>query len=121
MRLKLYVVHGSHPCAAVEKALELKRLDYSVFEWPPPAHIVGQRILFGRRTVPALRIDGEKVQGSRPIIRRLDELVPEPPLFPSDPAARARVEEAERWGDEVFQPVARELIWAGFLQPPARW
>ena len=38
-----------------------------------------------RRTVPALRIDGEKVQGSRAIMRRLDELVPEPPLFPSDP------------------------------------
>jgi glutathione S-transferase len=118
MRLKLYVVHGSHPCAAVEKALELKRLDYRVFEWPPPAHALGQRILFGERTVPALRIDGEKIQGSRAIMRRLDALVPEPPLFPSDPAARARVEEAERWGDEVFQPVARQLIWAGFLTTP---
>ena len=26
MRLKLYVVHGSHPCAAVEKAFALKGL-----------------------------------------------------------------------------------------------
>jgi glutathione S-transferase len=118
MRLKLYVVHGSHPCAAVEKALQLKGLDYGVFEWPPPAHTVGQRIVFGRRTVPGLKLDGEKVQGSRAIMRRLDELVPEPPLFPRDPGARTRVEEAERWGDEVFQPVARELIWAGFLAKP---
>ncbi len=118
MRLKLYVVHGSHPCAAVEKALDLKGLDYRVFEWPPPAHAVGQRLLFGARTVPGLRLDGEKVQGSRAIMRRLDSLVPEPPLFPSDPEARARVEEAERWGDEVFQPLARKLIWAGFLSTP---
>ena len=34
-------------------------------------------------------------------------------------AARARVEEAERWGDEVFQPVARELVWVGFQHCPA--
>jgi glutathione S-transferase len=52
-------------------------------------------------------------------MRRLDQLVPDPALFPDDPEARARVEEAERWGDEVFQPVARELIWAGFKQRPA--
>lgn len=119
MRLKLYVVHGSHPCAAVEKALALKGLDYSVFEWPPPAHAIGQQILFGGRTVPGLVIDGEKVHRSRAIMRRLDELVPEPPLFPSDPAARERVEAAERWGDEVFQPMGRELIWAAFLNRPA--
>jgi glutathione S-transferase len=118
MQLKLYVVHGSHPCAAVEKALSLKGLQYSVFEWPPPLHAPMQRLLFGDRTVPALRIGGEKVQGSRAIMRRLDELAPEPPLLPSDPDARARVLEAERWGDEVFQPIARELIWAGFPHNP---
>jgi hypothetical protein len=28
MRLRLYVVHGSHPCGAVEKALSLKGLSY---------------------------------------------------------------------------------------------
>jgi glutathione S-transferase len=51
-------------------------------------------------------------------MRRLDQLVPDPPLFPADASARAKVEEAERWGDEVFQPVARELIWAGFTHQP---
>ena len=120
MRLKLYVVHGSHPCAAVEKALSLKSLEYSVFEWPPPLQAAGQRVIFGGRTVPGLRIDGgEKVQGSRVILRRLDELAPEPPLLPKDPAQRERVEEAERWGDEIFQPIARELIWVGMVRSPA--
>ena len=118
MRLKLYVVHGSHPCAAVEKALSLKGLDYSVVEWPPPMQVPMQRLIFGERTVPALRIDGEKVQGSRAIMRRLDELAPQPPLLPSDPDRRKQVLEAERWGDEVFQPIARELIWAGFVREP---
>jgi len=121
MRLKLYVVHGSHPCAAVEKALSLKGLEYGVVEWPPPMQAPMQTVIFGKRTVPGLTIRNgsrEKVQGSRAIMRRLDELVSEPRLFPSDPAERERVEEAERWGDEVFQPVARELIWAGMTNNP---
>jgi glutathione S-transferase len=118
MRLKLYVVHGSHPCAAVEKALQLKRLDYRVFEWPPTLHAPMQTVIFGGRTVPGLRINGEKVQGSRAILRRLDELAPEPRLYPTDPVLLSRVEEAETWGDTVFQPVARELIWAAMVLRP---
>lgn len=122
MRLRLYVVHGSHPCAAVEKALSLKRLEYKVTEWPPPMQVPFQKVLFGARTVPGLTIKDngstEKVQGSGTIMRRLDELVTEPRLFPEDPHARAAVEEAERWGDQVFQPVARELVWAGMLHTP---
>jgi glutathione S-transferase len=119
MRLKLYVVHGSHPCAAVEKALSIKGLPYGVIEWPPPMHAPIQRMLFGARTVPALRIDGsEKISGSRAIMRRLEQLAPEPPLFPADAGKRAAVEEAERWGDETFQPIARTLIWNGFKHSP---
>ncbi|MGO9754781.1 MAG: glutathione S-transferase family protein [Solirubrobacteraceae bacterium] len=115
MALKLYVVHGSHPCAAVEKALQLKGLQYSVQEWPPPLHAPVQLVLFGRRTVPALRNGAEKLVGSREIMRRLDEMVPEPRLYPAAPEQRARVEQAELWGDEEFQQVARDLIWAGLL------
>ncbi|MDE3069234.1 MAG: glutathione S-transferase N-terminal domain-containing protein [Acidobacteriota bacterium] len=118
MDLRLYVVHGSHPCAAVQKALDLKGLPCRVVEWPPPLHAPIQKLLFGARTVPAMVIDGEKISGSRAIMRRLDELAPEPPLYPADPALRARVEEAERWGDEVFQPVAREIIWVALGHSP---
>lgn len=119
MRLKLYVVHGSHPCAAVEKAMSIKGLSYDVIEWPPPLHAPIQRMLFGARTVPGLKLDGERISGSRAIMRRLDQLAPEPGLFPADAEARARVEEAEGWGDEVFQPIARELVWSGFTHSPA--
>jgi glutathione S-transferase len=117
--MRLYVVHGSHPCAAVEKAMSIKGLSYDVTEWPPTLHAPMQLALFGARTVPALKLDGEKISGSRAIMRRLDRLRPDPPLYPADATARARVEEAELWGDEVFQPIARELIWAGFTHSPA--
>jgi glutathione S-transferase len=120
MKIRLYIVHGSHPCAAVMKAMSLKGLQYKVVEWPPPMHAPIQRMLFGSRTVPAITIDGgEKLSGSRAIMRRLDELAPEPQLVPADPELRARVEEAERWGDEVFQPIARQLIWAAMINSPA--
>jgi glutathione S-transferase len=118
MRLKLYVVHGSHPCAAVEQALSLKRLSYGRVEWPQPLQAPIQLALFGVRTVPALSIDRrEKISGSRAIMRRLEQLVPESPLYPA--AKREAVERAERWGDEVLQQLARQLTWIGLTRAPA--
>jgi glutathione S-transferase len=66
-----------------------------------------------------MRINGERVLGSRPIMRRLDTLAPAPPLLPApgDPSY-APVLEAERWGDEVFQSVPRLLIDVAFLRRP---
>ena len=43
--------------------------------------------------------------------RALDELVPERPLFPSDPARRKDVEDAERWGEEL-QNATRRIFYA---------
>jgi len=117
---KLYVVHGSHPCAAVQRTLELKGIPFEVVELMPPMHAALQRVRFGQRTVPGLKLeDGEKVIGSRAIMQRLEELAPEPSLLPADPELRARVQDAERWGEEVFQPIARRLVWLGMRRHPA--
>jgi glutathione S-transferase len=117
--IKLYVVHGSHPCAAVARAMEMKGLDYDVVELLPPMHAVVQRVRFGARTVPSVRLEsGEKLSGTMAIMRRLDELAPTPALFPADPAARAEVERAETWGDDVWQAVARRLLWVAFARAP---
>src|SRR5919112_1356905 len=101
MPAKLYIVHGSHPCDAVAKALELKGIAYKKVELPPPFHSVLMPRMFAGRTVPGIKFeDGEKVHGSRAIMHRLDELSPEPRLYTDE-----RVDEAERWGDEVLQPI----------------
>ena len=76
------------------------------------------KLLFGERTVPALKVNGEKITGSRAILRRLDELRPEPALLPEDPAERARVEEAEAWGDDVLQGLVRRVLWPTFKAHP---
>ncbi|MEJ7786042.1 MAG: glutathione S-transferase N-terminal domain-containing protein, partial [Solirubrobacteraceae bacterium] len=110
MPAKLYVVHGSHPCEAVKRALDLKGMSYKTVEFPPPFHVPLQRLRFGARTVPSIRFeDGEKLSGSSAILKRLDEMVAEPALF-----ADGRTTEAEVWGESVLQPIARRLLWGGF-------
>jgi len=119
MPAKLYVVHGSHPCAAVQRALEMKSVPHEVVELLPPMHAALQRVRFGTRTVPGLTLEsGEKVCGSRAIIRRLEELAPEPSLLPADPEERVAMQRAEEWGDEVWQPMARRLLWRTFTLHP---
>jgi glutathione S-transferase len=63
----------------------------------------------------ALQYGGYRVQTNREIARFLDRLRPDPPLLPADPERRLAVEEAERWGDEVFQMAARRLAFAAVL------
>ncbi len=120
MANRLYIVHGSHPCNTVIRALELKGIPFRVRELLPPLHAPVQRAIFGKRTVPGMRFEsGEKIVGSRAILRRLDEMVPEPALLPADPVARAAVEEAEAWGDDVLQPIGRRLLWPALKRHPA--
>ena len=77
MTLRLYVVPASHPCAAVEAALQLKGFDYKVTELPPGVHAVHQRLRFGKRTVPSLKADGQKLSGSTEIMRWLERAAPD--------------------------------------------
>lgn len=114
MPAKLYVVQGSHPSATAERALELKGVPFKRVELPELAHIPLQKRRFGAPTVPGVVFeDGEKVQGSVAILHRLDERVPDPPLLPPDAEERRKVEELERFGDEVLQPLVRRLAWWG--------
>jgi glutathione S-transferase len=114
----LYAVPASHPCACVERALQLKAIEYRRIDMPPVAHKAIQKALFGGSTVPGLVLDGQKVLGSLQIIRALEEKAPEPPLLPSDPKERKSVELAEGWGDEVLQPLVRRVLWAALARAP---
>jgi glutathione S-transferase len=120
MTPKLYVGAGSHPCAAVEAAMALKSIHYDRVELFSLSQVVIGPLRYGGTTVPGMRLDGERIVGSRQIMRRLDSLVPEPALLPAreDPSY-AKVLEAERWGDEVFQDVPRRIIDVAFLHRPA--
>jgi glutathione S-transferase len=110
--LTLHVLPPSHPCLTAEAALRLKGLEYekvtldmSAGHGPQVEAVYGE----GRTTVPGLLVDGEPVHGSVPILRRLEELAPTPPLYPEPIADRVR--EAEEWGDGELQDLGRRLPW----------
>jgi glutathione S-transferase len=114
--VKLYVLPGSHPCAAVEVAMRMKSIPYKRVDLLPMVPLAVGPLMWGGTTVPGVRVNGEKLVGSRAIMRKLDAMVPEPALLPADAAERERVLEAERWGDEVFQSMPRRILDAAFLR-----
>lgn len=112
MEARLYVIPASHPSIAAELMLTHKGIACKRTDLMPVISKLALRALgFSSNTVPAMKIDGRKVQGSREISRELERLQPEPELFPADPGSRAAVEEAERFGDEELQHPIRQLLW----------
>jgi glutathione S-transferase len=109
--VKLYSIAVSHPARAAGLMLRYKGIQHERIDLTPGSQRLMLRLHgFRGGTVPALEIDGRKVQGSLQVSRALEELCPEPPLFPLDPAQRAAVEDAERWGEAVLQPVPRNVF-----------
>jgi glutathione S-transferase len=91
--------------------LQRKGLKYQRTDFPPVvSRFIVRRVLrFPGDRVPAIKIDGRKVQRTEAISRELDVLQPNPPLFPADPALRARIEEIQQW-DHWFQDIPRKII-----------
>lgn len=111
MSAKLYALELSHPSQAVRLMLERKGIDHEVKYLLPGFHPPVLRLAgFRGDTAPALKIDGRRLQNSVAIARALDEIRPDPPLYPDDPERRRAVEEAEAWGEREFQPVPRRIF-----------
>ncbi|MGD8395849.1 MAG: glutathione S-transferase N-terminal domain-containing protein [Candidatus Eiseniibacteriota bacterium] len=122
MQARLYTIPLSHSAAAARLMLEYKGVEHATTRCLSGLHPVMLRLAgFSRGTVPALRVDGRRVQGSLEISRCLDALCPEPPLFPPGLQQRRAVETAEAWGENVLQPVPRRLFrWALVREPVLR-
>ena len=108
---RLYVIRGSHACRAAMLMLEHKGIGWRPFEFPTGLQTIALRPFgFPGRTVPAIKLDGTRVQGNRNIARWLDDLEPDPALLPRH--RRSAIEDAERFAAEVLQTVARRLVLA---------
>ena len=117
MSARLFVIPASHPAIAAELMLKRKGIEYKRIDLLPVISKAALRAVgFPGVTVPALKIEGAKIQGSRQIARELERLRPQPPLLPADPEQRAAVEEAERFGDEELQHPVRQILWWSIKQ-----
>ncbi|HUP20728.1 MAG TPA: glutathione S-transferase N-terminal domain-containing protein, partial [Gemmatimonadota bacterium] len=100
----------SHPSLAARRMLDLAGIEYRWVALPGGFHPLVLRAKgFRGTTVPALVLDGHRVQGTLEISRAVDAVAPGV-LFPADPEARRKVEEAERWGERELQPVSRRIF-----------
>ena len=114
--MKLYSGPLSLYTAKVRIALDEKGLDYERIEvgWSPEAryepHHPDVVALNPKKQVPVL-VDGDTVvTDSTVILEYLEDRYPESPLFPADPAGRARCRHWEAWADEVLFAPLWDLI-----------
>lgn len=76
-------------------------------------------VMTRRTTFPVLRLDGRAIGDSTQIIAALEERYPDPPLYPADPAERARALELEDFFDEELAPHLRRYVWHETTKEPA--
>jgi glutathione S-transferase len=83
--------------AAGHKGIEIEWVDVD------PGDRAGVVAVSGQSLVPVL-VDGEEVVADSPaIVARLEERVPDPPLYPADEARRAEVEIFVDWFNRVWK------------------
>src|SRR3954463_3110989 len=110
----------SHFSEKVRWALDWKRIPHRRRVMPPGLHpFAGLVMTCGRGfTMPVLVAEGRHIGDSTEIIEWLEERVPSPPLYPSDPAARGRALELEDWFAENRGPYARQWGFNALLTEP---
>jgi glutathione S-transferase len=132
----LWQIPVSHYSEKARWALDLKEIEHERRSPPPPAHIpIALWLTRGAsHTFPVLVLDGRAIGDSSAIIAALEDLVPDPPLYPDDPGERRRALELEDFFDTELGPYARALVFhelrsspgafadfaAPMLPPPAR-
>jgi glutathione S-transferase len=79
------------------KGIEVEWVDHD------PADRSALRELSGQELVPVAELDGEVLFDSPRIIERLEQLHPDPPLYPREPRARAEAEVFVEWFNEVWK------------------
>jgi glutathione S-transferase len=99
-------------------ALDFKRVPHVRRAVTPIRHDVVSRLVGGRGTMPVLVVDGRAIGDSSEIIEELERRAPDPPLYPPDPADRARALELEELFDEQLGPFMRRLVLHHALRDP---
>lgn len=106
------VVYGTRLSPFVEKLVRgvlLKKLDYELVEPKTPLDLRRWNPVTGK--MPVAEIDGEKLYDSTFILRRLDELVPDPPLVSRESGSASSQRLLEDWADESLYWYTMAFRW----------
>ncbi len=115
----LWHFQGSHFCEKARWALDFKRI-------PHTRRTLGASYLprawwrTGRGTLPVLWLGRRAIGDSTRIIEELERFQPEPPLYPEDPAERARsLDLAEYFDEELGHTLRAAALLRPLLEDPA--
>lgn len=113
MTVTLWHIEVSHYNEKARWALDYKGVPHERRVPMPGLHgFTALALTRGRhRRLPILDLDGRRIPDSTAIVAALEEHRPDPPLYPEDPADRARALELEDFFDEQLAPEIRRLVW----------
>jgi glutathione S-transferase len=83
--------------AAAHKGIAVEWVDHD------PADRSAIRALSGQEFVPVAELDGQVIVDSPVILRELERRVPDPPLWPAEPARRAEADVFVDWFNRVWK------------------
>jgi glutathione S-transferase len=100
-------------------ALDWKRIPHVRRALLPGLHVPRVLWMTGQKSVPVLVVDGRTITDSTRIIAALEEMQPEPALYPRDPGERRRALELEDWFDVELGPHLRRMAFYDLLPQTA--
>lgn len=109
MKVTVYGTRLSPFVEKVVRGLQLKVVGFELVEPKSPTDLRKWNPQTGK--MPVVDFDGEKVFDSTLILRRLDQLVPRPPLLADDPVAAAAQRQLEDWADESLYWYVMAFLW----------
>ena len=108
LMMHLYGAPWSTNVERVALALGYKELDYEATSIDYSDRSIVEAVS-GQPLVPVLDFDGEVVHDSARILRRLEELHPEPPLWPEDRTRAAEMDIFIEWFNDVWKRPPNEI------------
>lgn len=116
MKPRLVTIRFSHFCEKARWALQRAGVEFDEEFHAPVLHVPAVKKAGGKRTTPVLVLPDRILADSTDILHWADEHGAR--LYPSDPAARARVEAWEDLFDEKLGPATRRLAYFLIFQTP---
>jgi glutathione S-transferase len=116
----LWQFRVSHFNEKARWALDFKRMPHVRRSLLAGFHIPRVMWMTGQKSVPVLVLDGRIIPDSTRIIEALEQIQPEPPLYPRDDAARRQALDLEEFFDQELGPHIRR-VWFYELLPSTEY
>jgi glutathione S-transferase len=110
--------HRSHYNEKARWALDYKKVRHTRKTFLPGPHAGPVKKLTGKTEVPVVLFGDEIVAGSARIIDELERRYPDPALYPSDAADRARALEIQSYFDDEVGPAIRTALFSVMIHDP---